>query len=178
MSRCCWRAAGGRGQDRGLGPLVPLVGSVRSSRAAPWRGLCMAWGWQRPGHSCLAKILHCPELMKTNSKLNPLLFLLVGHEHPHLKSRNETSVAGKQWVHPVHVIAEARPCLIQRGGGFADCLWAGFAPWRSLGAGRCQVVGVEQCSAPITPVFPNYRGEEAADRNTPSRGEEQHNSER
>lgn len=161
-----------------MGPLVPLVGSVRSSRAAPWRGLCMAWGWQRPGHSCLAKILHCPELMKTNSKLNPLLFLLVGHEHPHLKSRNETSVAGKQWVHPVHVIAEARPCLIQREGGFADCLWAGFAPWRSLGAGRCQVVGVEQCSAPITPVFPNYRGEEAADRNTPGRGEEQHNSER
>lgn len=41
-----------------------------------------------------------------------------------------------------------------------------------------QVVGVEQCWAPVTPVFPNCRGEEAADCNAPGRGEEQQSSAR
>lgn len=58
--------------------------------------------------------------MKMNPKLKPRPFLLAGHEHPHSKSRNETSVAGKERTRPGPVIAKQKPDHASLRGCFGD----------------------------------------------------------
>lgn len=57
-----------------------------------------------PGQAVLSARIDSLKLLKLNLKLNLWSFYITGpehHEHPHLMHKNETSVAGEVWAHPM-----------------------------------------------------------------------------